>query len=322
MSDLWKHRTFLLKMAAFFAVFWGINLAVSQAYIRWARHWEHYEVSRLGFESQQGSVSIVFLGDSHVANAVYSPYIPGAYNFAFNGESPIESYYKLKHYLDKGWRPDTVVLQFDVHTFSGYRTDRFRDPAFWKQYLNYWELGLVKGRPQTYLKLWLIGEFAYIGSLDEAVYLFLHPPFKRELEAGFTGRKRVLTSNSQAAILKEAATRTEKHFEGNVPLDPDILNYFLRTLDLLESYDIEVVLIRYPVTTWYIDEVNALFSIEEYYQKIDEAIQAQGYQVKILDYHDLFWGQDDLFFDTDHLNGEGAKLFTSKYLLPDLGLDS
>ena len=93
MSDIWKHRQFFLKIAIFITVFLVINQGLNYRYTRWVRQWEHFEVSRLGFESLQDSVSIVFVGDSHTANAVVTPYIPGAYNFGFNGESPIESYY-------------------------------------------------------------------------------------------------------------------------------------------------------------------------------------------------------------------------------------
>lgn len=314
MKDLWTHRKFILKLLAFAVVFFAINTPVNNAYTRWSRQTLEYEMSRLQFEAIEDQVSVAIIGDSHVRNAIDPQLMAGSYNFAFQGENVIQSYFKIRYYIEKGWRPEVVVLPIDLHSFSSYRSDRVQDLAFWKRYINFWELGWEKGKPHTYLKLRIIGEVAYLGELDEVINNLLHPEVPGDLMAmGFVPRYGELSGKNQERLQRLAAGRAVNHFEGYQMLDPDLLTYFLKLVGYLEDHGVVVVLVRYPVTEWYYDATGAYFSIEDYYSRIGEVLADNENQVIVLNYQDIYWGQEELFVDTDHLNAEGASQLTVRF---------
>lgn len=314
MKDLWTHRKFALKLLAFAVVFFVINIPVNNAYTRWSRQNFDYEISRKQFEAALDQISLVFIGDSHVGVGVDATMFEGGHNFAINGENAIEEYYKYKYYLDRGWKPEVAVIQVDLHTFSGFKSDRFYDPAFWKQYIDYLELGLLKGEPQTYLIERLIGEFAYMGDLENAIQLFIKPKKPKNIVSGsFLEGIREFSEHNDSKKQEMSATRAARHFEESDYLDSDLLTYFLRLVDLLEAHQVEVVLVSYPVTEWYYEEAEKYFSAEEYYNDIEEGLAENGNQVVILEYLDIFLSRDDLFLDSDHLNAEGAAQFTARF---------
>lgn len=308
MKDLWTHRKFILNLLAFAAVFFAVNALVNSAYTRWSRQTVEYEISRRQFEAMQEQVSVVFIGDSHVLSGVNPVLIEGSYNFGFDGENTIEEYYKYKYYLERGWKPEVAVIQIDLHTLSSFKSERFRDPAFWKQYVDYLEVGLFKGRLQSFLKLRLMGEFAYMGELEYVLDLLLDPKQPKKFVSGFEGgRKGNFSVHNDSKKQELAATRASNHFEGHQPLDPDLLAYFLRMVDLLETHGVKVVLVRYPVTEWYGEESKQYVSVKDFYRTIEDGLTKNDSMFIMLDYHDLFWGQDELFLDSDHLNATGAE---------------
>ena len=261
------------------------------------------------FQEVKDDVSILFLGDSHSESGLWPRYIPDSFNLSNSAENFIQTYYKIAYYLEKEQLDIALVtLPLDIHEFSSHRADKFTSPYYWKKYVNYYELGNKKGEIFKYLQQRLVGELRIFNGLDFTVEFLVEGAFMGEIEQGFFMRKLDLSEYSN--ISGYAASRARYHLEDADYLDPLLLEYFLRMLELLKDHDVNVVLIRFPVTEEYLDGVSEYVSIEGFYEELEEILGENGFDYPILDYHDLYYGQYHLFNDPDHLNVTGAELFS------------
>jgi hypothetical protein len=263
------------------------------------------------FRDWAQDVDILVLGDSRPRTSVHPDILEESYIYAFPGENYFQTYYKLKFFLEEE-KPDfkLILLQIDLLSFSSYKTDRIGDHSFWKRYIDYVELGQIKGDLFAYLSYRLEGEFAYLGGIDAALEYIRNYPVKLQTDRGFHGWQGILTERDQDRINQLAKHRAELYFAGNDYIDKDLLAYFLRTLDLCRQHDIPVVLIKYPTTKIYYDEVAALVHVDRLYEEIYASLESYS-EIPILDYHDLYWDQPELFRDPYHLNVTGARQFTT-----------
>ena len=312
-------KRFFLRTLGFIVFLAAVHFTVSAFYGPWIRSDTEYEISRRQFEKSKEEISILFLGDSHVRSAVNPEYIPGAFNFSLDGENYIMTYYKMRYYLkDKDLDLKMVVLPIDLHSFSSYRGNRFPDPVFWGRYINYIELGQEKGSMPSFIKKTLQSEFAYLGGYDEMIEKFFSPAENaRKIVQGYLPRNGDFSTASDQASMELAHKRVSIHFSGQDFVDEHLFIYFIKLLTLLEENGIEVVLVRYPVTNQYFHFAASILPVFDYVNIMEDQLKQQGFEYQILDYHDLFWGRNDLFVDSDHLNKFGAEEL-SKILQEDL----
>ena len=103
-------------------------------------------------------IKYLILGDSHSQRNFDTRILEGAFNFSSVGENFIQSYYKLATILESGEKQvENVIMPLDLHTFSSYRADKFRDSYYWVDYIDYVELGLAKDELSSFLLLYLKG---------------------------------------------------------------------------------------------------------------------------------------------------------------------
>lgn len=274
------------------------------------------------FRKWAGDTDILVLGDSRPRTSVHTGILEDSYIYAFQGENYIQTYYKLRYFLEKEELDfKLIILQIDPLSFSPYRTNRIGDHSFWKRYIDYIELGQIKGDLPTYLLYRLEGEFAYLGGIDATLEYIRSYPVNLQIERGFHGVERILTERDQSKLHQLAKHRAELYFAGRDYLDEDLLAFFLRTLDLCQQHNIPVVLVRYPTTQIYYTEVAALIRVDLLYAEIYTSLDSYA-DIPVLDYHDLFWGHPELFSDPYHLNVTGATQFTTALRndLVELGL--
>ena len=208
---------FVLRFLIFAAIFLLINHWVTRAYVRFTRQPYVYEYTRKGFEAVQDETSFLVLGDSHPLHAINTSKIPGGYNFASSGESYILTYYKLRQYLESSSLDmDVVILPISTHTFSGYRRSEVgsQDPAFWAQYMNYFEVGLKQDQLCHFLKVRINAEFAYLGGLEEVFeVIYSTEPWEVDgMTHGYLHSNERLSDRSPEKIAETAASR------GGIPL--------------------------------------------------------------------------------------------------------
>jgi hypothetical protein len=264
------------------------------------------------FREWAQDIDILVLGDSEPRTSVHPDILENSYIYAFPGESYVQTYYKLKYFLEKEELDfKLIILQIDLQSFSSFKTDRIGDHGFWKRYIDYIELGRMKGDLLTYLSYRLEGEFAYLGGIDATLEYINSYPLKLKTERGFLAWKSAITEHNENEIRQLAKKRAIYHFAGCDYLDKDLLAYFLRILDLCHKHNIPVVLVRYPITQWYYAEAAALIPVDHLYEEVYASLDDHGYgEIPIFDYHDRYWDHPEFFVDPNHMNAIGARQFT------------
>jgi len=290
----------------FLLLHWTVNFLYTEVVLS---HSLVYRVEEQ-FQQNKEDLSVVFLGDSHPRNSVNPTYMEHAFNFATGGENYIQTYYKLRYYLEEE-RLDikTVVLPLDLHSFSGKRSDEFRDNNYWQKYLNYWEIAQVKNGNFQILNFWLDGEMAYWHGADETESFLVN--FQVEMEKGFVPRGQIIKSAEGKYIGGMAKARARGQLSRKRVIDEAIVYYFKELLKLCTRNGIQVVFVRYPVTREYYSVAIKIVPIEEYYNELTGIIEEFIDSPIILDFHDKYWDQPNFFGDVDHLNIYGAEDFSS-----------
>ena len=291
---------------------WAINFLYTEVVLS---HSLIYRVEEQ-FQQNKEDVSVVFLGDSHPRNSVNPTYMEHAFNFATGGENYIQTYYKLRYYLEEE-RLDinTVVLSLDLHSFSGKRSDEFRDNNYWRKYLNYWEIAQVKNEDFQILTFWMDGVMAYWHGADETKNLLVNS--HAEIIKGYVPRGQIIKSAKGKYIGGMAKARARGQLSSKSLMDDAIVYYFKELLKLCGRNEIQVVFVRYPVTEEYYSVAIKIVPIKIYYDELNGVIQEFIDSPIILDYHDKYWEQPKFFGDVDHLNMYGAEDF-SPILCEDL----
>ncbi len=316
-----------VKSVSFILIFILIHGIIDHFYIPWLRSSNSYEITRRQFEESNDRICILVVGDSHAKFDVNPEYFTGLFNFAFNGENYIQTYFKIRHYLDEGkLNSDLVIIPIDLHSFSSFRTNSIGDTAFWKRYMDFFELGIQKGDLYHYLRLWLQGEFSYLGGMDEVIKKIViedDADFS-EIVQGFFVLEREYEKSTDEFIITSAQNSTSYHFKGQTLLDKDLITYFLKLIDLLESHGISILYVWYLITHEYYSEASKYVPADDFFNQVVELIPGDSGSKPILDYHDLYWGQNHLFYNAGHLNSTGADLFSQRLhtdianLFPDL----
>ena len=80
---------------------------------------------------------------------------------------------------------------------------------------------------------------------------------------------------------------------------------------MAQSKNKKIILIKYPVTKEYKAALEAKgINRENFYSNLDKSISKYK-NMRILDYQDLF-DDNSLFSDSNHLNKNGAEIFSKK----------
>ncbi len=272
------------------------------------------------FQAAKQDARILAIGDSHIKYSVHAEYLEDSFVVANSAENYIQTYYKLNSYFeDESQDVALIIMPIELHSFSSYGKDRFETIEFWEKYIEYYQLALRNNDLPRLFSFWSQGEFAYVGGFSEAMDLVriqLGEQPKTKLINGYQPKNGNFGEFGKREEL--AALRADYHFKGSDPLDPELLDYFFKMLDLGRENNIQVVLVRFPVTPEYYSSAMKIPALEGHYEKLDSLLALNGYSTTpILDYHDVFWEGQDYFSDPDHLNEQGAIVIT-KMLKNDL----
>lgn len=312
-------RVFIGKLFLFALIFIALNGLLSHAYA--AAILSHNLLMRVDkqYEQLDTDVRILILGDSHSGRGIDPDLIGGAFNFSSYGENYTQTYFKLRRLLNDDLVDlEAVILPIDLHSFSSFRADRFRDPYYWEKYINYVELGRFKDDLPGYLEQRLRGEISYLADVEDTIdYLRNRKKISQRMQPL---RKGFLPSNRKYSWaqnpLDHARRRTNAHLKGSDYLDEDLAYHFQCILDMCFQRQLCVVLVKFPVSYEYYDLASKLMPVELFYKEVDALIRPEC-GVELLDYQKEFFGKNHLFENSDHLNFAGAWRF-SKLLKKDL----
>ncbi|NWG01872.1 MAG: hypothetical protein HXY44_03315 [Syntrophaceae bacterium] len=273
------------------------------------------------FEKEKSEVQILFVGQSDMKRAVIPDIMSfKAYNFAELGESFIETYFKLKYYIDDMPRLKVIVLPLTLASFSSFRTNRIGTKYYSYGYISYrdlWELYQIKGPLVIGQKLMSLSPLLDREGLTtfwkNVRRLIKGQPIERAiLQEGYhlLTMKGIVNENS-------ARRRIQLHFQGQDIFDKDLFLYFEKILTLCQKRGIKVVTLTTPVTDDYIKHAEKFITKSALYEKVFMNQKFHPYIFKHLDYLDFHAKDHTLFVDADHLSHEGAMLF-SKQVAPEL----
>lgn len=256
------------------------------------------------FENKKGSVKILFMGDSHVQRGIDPSKFEAAFNYSSNGESYLQTYFKLKKALEEGVPMlEWVMLPLDGHSLSSFRTDRVVDEAYWSKFIPMFSLAR-EDNSWSWLRKGLVGRFASFTGKSESLLDFARGNIgadRTELINGFA------PGNGSIANQKDWKSKTKKrsdaYFNGQTLIDPILIDYLLKTYNMCSNRGIRVAFIRYPVSKEF-KEHRAYPSIS----KLESELKKAGLESRInaLDYETIFSNEELYFLDGDHLNSEGA----------------
>jgi len=290
-------RSFLLKSIAFLVFLGGVNFCIHFAFLAILHQNSIVQKKETEFFNEaENHIDILFLGDSHV-NSVQEHLIPTALKFDSFGESYIQSYYKLKYLIaDMDITIDNLILPFDLHSFSSFRSDRIINDIYWSKYVNYFELAEIK-KNRKYIIKWTIANFcAYVGKGDEILeYL--------QKVRGFPSLRKKQNEN--------VSSRISYHLKNRDTIDQDILFYFKKILHLCSENNINIVFVKYPVSKQYLVNSSHYINKKQYYNFLISVIEDFSLlSYAIWDFQDLYIDFPEIFIDSDHLNSRGSTEFT------------
>ena len=290
------------------------------------RHFYFTQVLALEFPIQRDrafadvvdETDIGLLGNSHVGLQLTPEDIPRSYNLAWLGEGYIVTYYRLKSLIKEHGRPfDTLVLQVDQHSFAYQQRDQSNSP-YSALHVDYLDVIRRTGQPRARSVEWLRHRaFPYAGHMEEIARYFLaeNETVQEQLELldeDFSSRG---DPDGEAHRLATFLFRRTTWYS------EDMAQYLVAILDLCRQHEIQVVLIRFPLSGPYWRQVANFMPLDEWDTNVAELL-ADRRNVTILDYHDLYFDRDDLFMDPHHLNKQGVEIFSARVGrdLRDLGL--
>ena len=268
------------------------------------------------FERQKGEIQILFLGQSDMKRAVIPEVMPfKAYNFAELGESFIETYYKFKYYIEGMPSLKVVVLPLPLGSFSSFRTNRIGTNYYSYGYISFrdlWELYQIKGPFVIRQKLASYSPVLDPGQLRTFWKNFRRLIKKKPIERAVIQDGYHLLTIKGIVNERMAIRSIQRHFQGHNIFDKDLLLYFEKILILCHVRGIKVVTLMTPMTDYYLKHAEKYMTKAALDEKVFNHPRFSPYIYKHLDYLDLYAKDHNLFVDGDHLNHEGATLFSKQ----------
>jgi len=291
----------IFSLNAAYLNFLNKNSKISLAYNSYKEHTKYSHI-----------IAFAFFGDSHPKEAVNPEYINNSFNFASGAGNYFQIYYNLKSIIeDDKIKINSLVLEIDPQSFSS----NLYEPQFiidnywyWNRFIPVSELSNISDR--NYIELFALSKMPIIGGGRDLMHYYLkNKEPDNEFFKGWESCKGNIINISHidlAQIEFNKILRAETN-----PICPIALKYFLLTLDLANKKNISIILIKYPLTTEFVDilEQNNRPQ-EEYYKNLFLAVNETKINYTLLDFQDIYFTNQNYFCDMTHLNTIGAKNFS------------
>ena len=256
-----------------------------------------YAISQKMNWQTDSSISIAFIGASHITRGIDLTNIKHAANFSKPSERYMFTYLKLERLLAANESVDTIVLQCaptDLwqHTDDKYFAENEMSefiplfyPLFGKQ-----EWKAFSGHYVSLLKY--IAQHAFDQSLFCENQYLERVGIKQEPEL-------LIEKMDVKSVHKDLA---KGECGNNINIE-----YLNKIITICERYHKKIYLLYCPVY-----KPEYFYNQKEYYLKISEI--RENKHITYL-YYSHFYLPDSCFYDAHHLNAEGAKLFTEELFL-------
>lgn len=302
------------RFILFAALLVMVNIALDQSFKAFSVHNILNRRMDEQFAAYNDTLKFLSLGNSH--NCINTYILEKSFNYGSPSENYIQSYYKLKHILEKSdKKPEYVILQADISTYGPKIADRYEYNSYWIDYIDYPELARIKG-DRTILTKWLEGNFfSYAGNYKDVQLSILYRIKIRKLELhnGYRPHRDYRNFAEETNKRKLAWDKANLFLSKETYFDPSIKAYFEKILQLCEAHQVKVIMVRYPMTKEFHEEEMKIVPADKLFSEINAIASRYPAFEGIFDYHDLFFDHPEYFFDPDHLNIKGSDLFTKKF---------
>ena len=258
---------------------------------------------RLFHEFRQSTPDVLILGDSHVQTAI-DPSLLGSkyFSFAQGGDNIRQMLLKLDYAIREKKTIRYVVIPGDYHIFSWYRNmnrNYSRELAYITNHVLIANLYNVN-RTAVILRMLLHG--APLSTADDwEKYFYILTNHRQVAAPTNTNYDRLSQSEKKSLSMKRVRSQLGKKI-----VEPELVAVLDRLIDFCKDNELKIILVRYPFSKEYsyyakkypLDEVEAVFR------------NRAAHFLTLLNYKNIFFEKPHLFFDEDHLNDEGANVFT------------
>lgn len=243
---------------------------------------------------ERPEVSVILMGDSHVAEIPDQALGQGTHNLAAGGDGYREGYAKLRYLVARPNKVATLLLTADYHMFGAGRVQS-ANRSFVERYL------LATASPVGYEKGWLSSAFNLVPLFNDDFVQYLKKNTRERLH-----RVRhpapgpaVVWSDLPEAVRQQRALETGRSDHAGVGEFEEPLYWFEQILKLAQRHGIDVIPVRYPTSAGYLSQVPAAGK-----RTIDAALARMGAPAVIDLGHAL--QEPEYFADEDHVNERGA----------------
>lgn len=250
-------------------------------------------------------VSVWITGDSHPRTAIAPRMLaPDVVNAAVGAQHMVKSYYRTRALVERYDKSvDVLIVPLDAVSLSSWNVEQYAPEVVWGSYVDFLELGRVRGQRWRYAGRWLEAHVVpYMGELRTLEQL-------RTGRYGFGGGSPNgdFSRFPPATRQRLAASDAAAHQAGDHLVDPTQVWALQQLVAWAEARGIQIVFVRFPVTGAYAAHLGAARAA------IDEEIVGRIVDPTrhvLLDHESLFSGRDGLFSDPHHLNLHGRALYT------------
>jgi hypothetical protein len=292
LNHSWKQLA--VSAASGVVLFVVANLVVycSSGFFQRERHYRETVMQVI----EHPEVSVLLLGDSHVAKIPNEYLVPTVRNAAAGGDGYRECYAKLRYLLGHSRGIRTIFLTADYHMFGSGRVES-SNRSFVDQLL------LASGSEVGYEKGWLSAVFNVVPLFNDDFVQYLKKDLRVKLQRASPGAAVAPTvwQDAPAETRQLRASDTGKGDHRGVGDEPAPLLWYRLIIEMAQEHGVQVIPIRLPASAAYLAQLS-----EHGKAVVDHELIQLG-MVSVVELGNAIQ-QPELFEDEDHVNPQGAAL--------------
>jgi hypothetical protein len=301
----------IFRLLGFLAMGLLLHTALYLAYTRGvASGHKAIRADRAFLRQAPQQIEMLVVGDSHPRTGIDAKILGDrVVNTAIGGQHYLKMLYRVRRLIDGTGRDiDALLLPLDAASFSSWNAESFAPEYVWGRYVDFWEVGRVRGQPWSNVGRWLKARFfPYGGELRT-----LNQLRTKRFGFGETLPMGSFNAYSEGERNAMALATAKEHLQGAEVVDPGMKWAFQQIVAWADSKGAKVVAVSFPVSAEYDFWVSRVDAYNKTRAEILPEFLSNPNHFYI-DHHDLFAERGEFFSDPHHLNTAG-RIGYSKYL--------
>lgn len=261
-----------------------------------------YDIKQNLIAKNSSEIEVLFLGTSHVFSGIRPERMDfESVNLANNSQSLHYDMQILKRQLNSLSNLKAVVFEINFFSFK-YNMDF--GPENWRNVFYYQSFGI---KPQTEQLCCLDLSRLYQLKRNEMIMLLQSQKQNKRCfeELGFGRVEDDGNAPSQESAQKKFNSFSQDYINSD---DAQVVQDFSELIMQLKRANVDVYILRFPASSY----LTSYIKESSYLNRIDSVLNPMFHNLgaKELDYFDEHRFNDDLFYDSDHLNMKGTNVLT------------